>query len=568
MRKPKPGIPRTEGLTRTAVVALALALIAAGLAAVTAFAADGEVPVSTGPPQVVGQPLEGTQLTATQGGWDNDPASFAYQWQRCGNQADEGTCADIPGATTALYLLVEDDVGTFVRVQVIASNDVGDSDPALSAATAEIAGATAPGLVTGPTVIGSSPPEVGEELAADPGTWSGEPAPTFTYQWLRCISPDVEHDCSAIPTATAAKYTPTQADLGGRIAIAVTAHNVEGTAGPFRSAATEAVVASTHPVALVPPVITGSLTVGETLTSTSGSWTTVFPPLSFSFQWRRCDDQGQNCADIPGATQAAYVLQAEDAGYRIVVVVTAKDATGQTADATSSPTGAIGSGPVSISRPTISGSAAVGQLLSASQGTWENQNQLVFSYQWRRCNLQGEACQTISGATQATYRPTSEDIGHRIVVVVTAKDPGGMTQSATSLPTQAVAGIPPGQTIPASQIALPERLMISGYEFSPAILRSRAPFVARFFVTDTQGHPVSGADVYLVAIPYGRVAPPGIARTDTSGWATFTLQPTRRFPLIKGYLITIFARATKPGGDLLAGVSTRRLVSVRINPNR
>ena len=104
-------------------------------------------------------------------------------------------------------------------------------------------------------------------------------------------------------------------------------------------------------------------------------------------------------------------------------------------------------------------------------------------------------------------------------------------------------------------------------EFLPRILRSRDPFTARFLVTDTQNHPVSGADVYLV-VPYGRVAPPGTVRTDANGWARFTLRPTAEFPLIRGYRITIFARATKPGGDLLAGVSARRLVSVRIDPTR
>jgi hypothetical protein len=38
-------------------------------------------------------------------------------------------------------------------------------------------------------------------------------------------------------------------------------------------------------------------------------------------------------------------------------------------------------------------------------------------------------------------------------------------------------------------------------------------------------------------------------------------------PLRKGFLITIYTRATKPGDSVLAGVSARRLSSVRINPS-
>jgi hypothetical protein len=234
--------------------------------------------------------------------------------------------------------------------------------------------------------------------------------------------------------------------------------------------------------------------------------------------------------------------------------------------ASSDPTGEIAAGPINTTLPTISGTATVGELLTATVGVWQNQSTLAFAFQWRRCNAQGQQCQNIPGATQATYRLASADGGRRIVVVVTARNPAQGIQSASSAATEPVAGVPAGQTVRVSDVSLPDRLLVSRSEFVPSVLRSRAPFTARFRVTDTEGHPVSGADVHLVAVPYGRVAPPGTVKTDDSGWATFTLRPTARFPLRKGFLITIFARATKPGDPLLAGVSARRLVSVRINP--
>jgi hypothetical protein len=42
------------------------------------------------------------------------------------------------------------------------------------------------------------------------------------------------------------------------------------------------------------------------------------------------------------------------------------------------------------------------------------------------------------------------------------------------------------------------------------------------------------------------------------------LRPTARLPLRNGYFIVMFVRARKQGDQLLAGVSTRRLVQVRV----
>jgi hypothetical protein len=464
-----------------------------------------------------------------------------------------------------VYLLVQEDVGDALRVEVVASNAGGASAPAYSDPSAVVAEATAPANTAPPSIGGLSPPEVGEELTADPGGWEGVPAPTVTFQWWSC-SADLA-DCDPIAGATASTYTPVPADLGRRLRVDVTAENVQGVVGPVETVSTLPVAASARPVNTAKPSIGGTLAVGQTLTADEGEWASIAPPLSFTYQWHRCAVGGSGCDEIPGATERTYVVQPADDGRSLVVTVTAEDLAHRTRSADSEPTGEIGAGPVNTARPTISGTVAVGRLLTAAVGVWENQNTLTFTFQWRRCNAQGQACQNVPGATQRTYRLTPEDRGSTIVVAVTARDPSGETQTVSSPATAAVAGVPAGQTVPVSQVSPPDRLVVASSEFVPRILRSRAPFVARFHVTDTQGHPVSGADVRLIAIPYGRVAPPGTVSTDATGWATFTLRPSARFPLRKGFLITIFARATKPGDPLLAGVSARRLVSVRINPS-
>ena len=118
-------------------------------------------------------------------------------------------------------------------------------------------------------------------------------------------------------------------------------------------------------------------------------------------------------------------------------------------------------------------------------------------------------------------------------------------------------------SIPVSSVDLPERLNIARVEFQPSVLRSRAPFTGRFRVMDTRGYAVRDALVYVVGVPFSRVSQPPETKTGVDGWATIQFTPTARLTLRNGYYLTMFVRARKEGGDLLAGVSTRRLVSLR-----
>jgi hypothetical protein len=102
--------------------------------------------------------------------------------------------------------------------------------------------------------------------------------------------------------------------------------------------------------------------------------------------------------------------------------------------------------------------------------------------------------------------------------------------------------------------------VISGVQFSPSPIRNRAPIVARFRVTDTRGFVIQGALVYALGLPYSWTANAAEQPTDASGWATITLRPLAGMPIGQSGALVIFVRARKPGDDLLAGVSTRRLV--------
>jgi hypothetical protein len=76
------------------------------------------------------------------------------------------------------------------------------------------------------------------------------------------------------------------------------------------------------PVQTSPPVISGTGTVGQTLSSTVGNWT--YAPTSYTYQWRR------GATNIAGATTSTYVLQAADSGTSITMQLTAHNAAGST----------------------------------------------------------------------------------------------------------------------------------------------------------------------------------------------------------------------------------------------
>jgi hypothetical protein len=80
--------------------------------------------------------------------------------------------------------------------------------------------------------------------------------------------------------------------------------------------------------------------------------------------------------------------------------------------------------PVNTTPPTISGTPAVGQTLTASNGTWTNAP-TSYAYQWLRCNGGGNSCASVANGTQKTYTLVGADAGHTIRVRVTATNADG-----------------------------------------------------------------------------------------------------------------------------------------------
>lgn len=190
-----------------------------------------------------------------------------------------------------------------------------------------------------------------------------------------------------------------------------------------RQASRAADAAGKASVNSVAPAISGTARQGETLTCSTGTWSGS-PTLSY--QWLR------NATPIAGATANTRVLAAADIGATMKCVVSAVRQ-GVTAEKITAATAAVAAAeaPVNTVAPSISGTAQVGQTLTASDGTWTGAPTPVLTRQWLADDV------AIEGETGTTYVPVVGDIGAVITVTVTATNAADAV-SETSAGTAAV----------------------------------------------------------------------------------------------------------------------------------
>lgn len=174
------------------------------------------------------------------------------------------------------------------------------------------------------------------------------------------------------------------------------------------------------------PAISGTATVEQTLKVDPGSWGPG--SVRLSYQWYR------DKTAISGADGTSYAVQPADAGAKLTVEVNGLRS-GYTATVrTSTATGAVANAVFSTTpTPTVSGTAKVGQTLTADAGTWKPAP-TTLTYQWLR---NGKA---ISGATKSSYVAGAEDAKAKLSVAVTGTRAGYDSVTKTSGATAAVTG--------------------------------------------------------------------------------------------------------------------------------
>lgn len=214
------------------------------------------------------------------------------------------------------------------------------------------------------------------------------------------------------------------------------------------------------PINIIKPSISGTYTVGQTLTCSVGTWTGD-PTISYSYQWKR------DITNI-GTNTNSYLLISADTNNPIYCVVTATNTAGSNSVYSDLPitstfstagsstiTGlsqttlyaftvyavnAVGQGPSSARSiniytptiplntvaPSISGTSTVRGALTCTTGTWTSSLTITYSYQWKKDT-------TDIGTNTNTYSPVLADFGvANITCIVTATSTAGAAYSTSN----------------------------------------------------------------------------------------------------------------------------------------
>jgi hypothetical protein len=148
---------RRRGLAAIAA-AISVGSAAAVLLPTGVLASAATAPTPTGQPRILGTPVVGNTLTATNGSWSGStPMTFSYQWRRCpksGGAADASDCGVIPDATKSAYKVRSADVGYRLRVRVRATNADGSAVETSNATAIVKAAPAKPANTKPPTISG------------------------------------------------------------------------------------------------------------------------------------------------------------------------------------------------------------------------------------------------------------------------------------------------------------------------------------------------------------------------------------------------------------------------------
>ncbi len=191
--------------------------------------------------------------------------------------------------------------------------------------------------------------------------------------------------------------------------------------------AAAATAAAAPPLNTFPPEVVGSARLGERLQCGAGDWQGAEEKSEeehgpFEYEWVR---EGITVSPL-AHKNLTYTLTKADEHLAVWCVVTAENKEGVSEPAESWNSVCLGGEcekapepPQNTAPPEVSGTPAVGQMLTCSQGTWSGSPPLTYTYRWLRDK------EAIASATSSTYTVASEDEGHSLSCKVTATNSAG-----------------------------------------------------------------------------------------------------------------------------------------------
>jgi hypothetical protein len=276
-------------------------------------------------------------------------------------------------------------------------------------------------LVTGDSPTLTSPVNGSHEAPNDTlFTWlASTNAAKYTFELRQAGSSTVFESATTVNTSWADPRDLTTGDWQWRVTALDASGNTIGAPGNWTDMqfTVDGSVLAVNPVS-----ISGTSAIGSLLTVQPPTWTPS--GVTTTYVWLR------NGSAISGATDTSYTLVTADIGKQITVRATGTKVAYANGTSTSDPvTVTAGPAPVPSQSPSVSGTKAVGQVLTANPGIWPTG--ASYAYRWLRNGA------VISGATGTTYRLQPADAVKQISVEVTASitglSPGVARSSAVKI---------------------------------------------------------------------------------------------------------------------------------------
>ena len=450
---------------------------------------------------------------------------FSWQWFRIDPRtlAEESVRHPEHPTWNWTYVVQDADRGKGIQARVSFLDDRGNTETLRSAI--QLIPAPPNNAATGiPVITGTA--QVGEALTADTDgiqDADGIVTSTLIYQWFA----NDGTESTAIEDATSSTYTLVTDDGGKTITVKVVFSDEFGYTEALTSAPTVTVaprVTSSqrsrrqNTPATGWPGITGTAFAGETLMATTNRIKDEDGLMGaiFTYQWL------VNDAEISDATDSSYTVTATDQGNPIHVRVTFTDDAGNEETLTSNPVMAATFNSIATGAPTISGTAQVGQILTASTSDISDSDGLDnanFTYQW--ISNDGTEDSHIQNATGSTYTVGADDEGKTINVRVSFADDRNNHETVTSTATAAVTASPNSAATGAPTISgtaqVGQMLTVSTSDISDSDGLINANFTYQWLADDTDITDATGSTYTLAAADEGETVKVRITFTDDRG---------------------------------------------------
>ena len=419
---------------------------------------------------------------------------------------------------------------TTYHFRIVATNTYGTSDGSDNTFTTG-APPPSPANTVKPHVVGS--PLVGDTLTVLTGTWTGSPD-SFGYEWYDCL-PVGGGGCHPNEVGTSSTYVLASSDLGGQVYAFVRAHNASGWSSFTESDNVLGPIVAPVPSNTTAPQISGSGSVGATLSVSTGSWSGS--PTAFAYQWWRCVfGSGTGCmpSSISGDNSSTYTITSSELNSDVWATVQAQNAYGFSAFVNSDNTIDVPAlaPPANTVSPHVSGDPVVGATLTVSTGAWTASPD-AYGYQWYDClPSSGGGCTPTQVGNGSSYLVAGSDLNGYLYAYVRAHNGAGWSGFAQSDNTlgaiTAASGANPSGANPSG--ANPSGASPSGSGQPPT--RSQTPTVPASSITRLAVSP-NGFRAALRGARSGK---------NTGAWISFKLSSS-------AYVIFTFERAL-PGREV------------------